>query len=287
MELIMCFRAIRHLGLRNFLREVSNLPNLPQERQLVEAEYCELSKKYDTVKLELENSRQANLATEAKLKEAKEELAKWEQEFHHRIANSFYPPNAQRILDQCNTSFIQMLRYSTDRYTGVITLYHDRNFYPCDKFMIAPNALRVRDSRGIEANLLQNYSYECLATRELSNALLPSGFRSYQTRILFGIMTEDGFWLRDPRSAQDVILEIRARCEDGPSTVSVKEQASWKQEYHGTINSSNSGTIFNLILPLEKYFNSGDRANYSSYEIDKIRERCYAEYLRLYFGEDG
>lgn len=286
--------TIRHVGFFSFLREVIGFADAERTRKRLELKYSEHEETQERIAaLEQENQELAR-----RLEEATEKLKEAERVGRGKSHKLLAPPSAYDIMDAFNRNSPNKMQpwfFSPyeDPLTGTVTLNHNFMFYPFASIVVPRGKLRLCNQYGMVANLAQCMDYDALPAKYAQH-LVPEGLHAYRMRILFVTQDRD-FWLADPLSAQDVVLEIWANY-DGEWHHSSSHDASikaWKERYrenNAMVCGTSGKPLFNLVVSIEELLCKGQN-NFSKDQIKRIRDKCYAEYLDIYFndqhGEEG
>lgn len=276
--------TIRHVGLFSFLRELIGSADAERIRKRLELKYSTLCSDYEAVQERIATLEQENQELKQKLKEI-EQVSCGKS---HRLLT---PPSAWDIMNAFNRNSVDKMNpwffnpYE-DPLTGTVTLNHNFIFYPFASIVVPRGKLRLCNQYGDVANLAQCMNYESLPSKYAQH-LVPQGFRAHRMRVLFVTQDRD-LWLADPRSAQDVVLEIWASYDERQSCsqydASVK---AWKERYYennAVVCGTHGRPLFNLIVSIEELLGKGQN-NFSKEQIKRVRDKCYAEYLSIYFND--
>jgi len=276
--------SLRKYYCRIFGLTIARTDTLMAEQKEIEEEYDELYQARRKDEEKLREIKKENTALKKQINSLSEELAFVKRHSREEKLELITPPRASDVFYRCNTEeWFQ--RFREDAKTGAIYLSHDRHIYPCDQVII-PRNIRICNMHGDIANLTQPYTYEALSAKKYAQDLIPESYVPYKMRILFGIAEDDGFWLQNPLSAQDVIAEIWTRESDElsiPTAIRDNNMKQWRQESGGLMYGTRNEMIFTLVISIEQLFNRNGPGNISKNQIRKFREQCYAEYLDLYF----
>lgn len=281
--------TIRHVGLFSFLREIFGFADADRIRRRLESEYSATLRDCEAAQDQISALIQKNEELERELAETTEKLKEAECASRGRNHRLLTPPSAQDIMNAFNRSSESetkpwFFRYYEDPHTGVVTLNHDFRFYPFPAIIVPRGKLRLCDQYGSVVNLAQCESYAALPPKYVQH-LIPEGFHAYRLRVLF-VTRERGFWLADPRSAQDIALEIRASFDEGADHALYDNRIKYWKERHSEHQAMTCGTrretFFNLIISIEELLCGGCN-NFSQEQIKRIMDKCYAEYLDIYF----
>lgn len=277
--------TIRHVGLFSFLREIIGLADAERIRKRLELQQNALRADNEAIRERVVALEQEKQELEQKLEEAKKHL---KGSSSHRLLT---PPSAMAIMDAFNRNSVSKMQpwffhpYE-DPYTGAVTLYHNFVFYPFDLIVIPRGKLRLCNQDGEVVNLAQCMDYAALPP-QYAQHLVPQGFHAHRMRVLF-VTQERKLWLADPRSAQDVVLEIWATHDEGRNYASQDVNIeAWKKRYYDNdaiVCGTPSKPLFSLIVSIEQLL-CGGQNNFSKGQIKRIMDKCYAEYLDIYFGE--
>lgn len=287
--------TIRRVGLFGFLREVCGYADAERIRERLEEQCVALAEERDAAKKRVQELEQQNRELEQKLTETTAELTKAQQRNGRGSKRLLTPPSATDIMHafnrMCPDHRQWFFRPYEDPHTGVITFAHNHMFYPFSELSVARGKLRLCDQDGDPVCLTQCHPYAALPAK-LAQHLIPTCFHAYRMRVLF-VTNDARLWLADPLIAQDVLLEIWARYDHEKQTDRGRyhdyDQAitAWKA-LHDAENAVAYGTCaetrFDLIISVEEFL-SGGPYHYSKDQIEHLRNRCYAEYLSLYFND--
>lgn len=275
---------VRRIGFWGFMREVVGLAELEKERQLVENTYYDLVQDYNALADDYQKLQEANQQLQEQLKQeiakrAEVEVAK--QELRYERLRLLQPPKALDVFYACNTEN-WFSHFTIEK--GIIRMFHNREFYPCDVMLIPMGELRLCNQHGYPVNLVQNYAYKTLPAKRYGQPFVPDKLNAFKMRVLFGTEMEDGFWLQNPLDAQDVIMEVWANTDGG--LLSEEEQDEWNAGNAQIMQVAGQRYIATLIVSFAELMNRSRSGGISKRNADGVREQCYAEYLELYF-QDG
>lgn len=283
--------TIRHVGLFSFLREVIGLADAGRIRSRLESEYSALLQNYEAARDQIIALKQEKQVLEHNLQETTEKLEAAERASRGRNRALLVPPSAQSIMNAFNRNSASererwFFDYYEDPYTGAVRLKHQFRFYPFAELNVPRGNLRLCDQYGTVANLAQCMDYAALPSRYAQH-LVPNDFHAYRMRVLFVTDHDFHLWLANPRSAQDIVLEIRTHYKGKDYAAYNTSIRFWKEQYHehnATACGTCSETLFYLILSIDELL-CGGHNNFSQEEIKRIRNKCYAEYLDIYFND--
>lgn len=277
--------TIRRVGLLSFLREVLGLADSERTHKRLEQKYSALCYDCETMQEQIATLSQEKQELEQKLEKA-EKAREASRNMGYML---FAPPSAQDIMNAFNRSSVDEMKpwffnpYE-DPNTGTVTLHHNFAFYPFASILVPRGKLCLRNQYGKVVNLAQCADYSALPAKYAQH-LIPQEFHAYRMRVLFVTRDRD-FWLAEPRSAQDVVLEIHAKfTEERDYTARHATIKSWTEQYHrnhAVASGYQFATLFNLIVSIEELLGGGQN-NFSMEQIKRIRDKCYAEYLDIYF----
>lgn len=278
----------RRVGFFGLMREVLGLVDLEKEREELEQEYWKLSDNYDEMSKQLRLVEEENRVLREQLvqqvTELTAKLVSEKQRSREDQLRLLQPPNALSIFRKCNMED-WFLRYEVK--AGVIVMTHNSKYYPFDVMLIPMYGIRLCDKHGLPANLMQNYQYEALPAGKYAQPFLCSQLTPYKMRVLFGTENTEGFYLQDPRKAQDVILEIWASIKETDNTNENREHIEhWCHANHAHAAYFGGGYIVTRVISFAKMLNSGQPGGCPERQAERVREECYAEYLEMYF-HDG
>lgn len=286
--------TIRRAGLFGFLREVRGYADAERIRERLEEQCVALTEERNAVKKRAQELQQQNQELERKLADTTAELTEARQRNGRGSKRLLTPPSTTGIMHafnrMCPDYQTWFFRPHEEPYTGVITFTHDYMFYPFFEISVARGKLRLCDQDGDPVCLTQCHPYTALPAK-LAEHLIPACFHAYRMRVLF-VTNDVRLWLADPLTAQDLLLEIWARYDHEEQTDRGYDQAiiAWKV-LHDAKNTVVYGTCaetrFDLMISVEEFL-SGGPYHYSKDQIEHLRNKCYAEYLSLYFKDkDG
>lgn len=284
--------TIRRVGLFGFLREVHGYADAERIRERLEEECATLIEECSAAKKHVHDLQQKNQELEEKLTKTFEALKVAEKNngrWNHRLLT---PPSATSIMNAFNRMCPERVQWffnpHEDTHTGVVTFSHNFMFYPFSEINVPRGRLRLCDQYGDPVCLTQCHSYAALPAK-LAQHLIPADFHTCRMRVLF-VTNEKGLWLADPLFAQDILLEIWAHFDWGnPSKERIRRHREaielWEKSYHDTkfmACGTDAETRFYMIASFEELLGRGQN-NFSKEQIERIRNKCYTEYLSIYF----
>lgn len=288
--------TIRRVGLFSFLREVLGYGDAERIRTRLEISQAALMQECETLRARIkELGGDSEQAKTVEQKTTQDSGQSSKSEYTGINPKILMPPQADEIMAAFNRNCPERAKpWFFNPYekpgSGDIVLSHNFGFYPFAELIVPRGKLRLRKQDGYVANLAQCMDFAALPSR-YARHLVPPCFHPHRMRVLFVTRHKFDLYLDEPRSAQDLVLEIRTHYERD-ATVSDEGHLdtydaaikSWKEQYHGIVYGTRHETLFDLVVSVEDLFNDGEN-NFSREQTERIRKRCYAEYLDIYFGD--
>lgn len=289
--------TIRRVGLFGFLRETCGMADSARIHTRLEVEYSALLQRHEADRERISTLEQAKQELEQQLAEVTAKLETAERAAQGKNRKLLTPPSAKKIMNafnrMCPEGETWFYNPYEEAYNGNVCLTHRFKFYPFDEIRVPRGKLRLCDQYGDPVCLTQNYDYSALPPH-YADHLVPYGHQPYRLRVLFITRHNSNFWLDDPRTAQDVVLEIRTHYKrDDPKSHRgdrsyESDIKTWKERYYNYYATAaygmNNESILDMIISIEKFLSGGNN-NFSKTQIDRIRDKCYTEYLDFYFGD--